>query len=146
VCPAAAAFSRFEIADRGRYEVCESHAEPELVALVTHLASERLGMALAPAGQRLLRFRRGDYALFKDDHKRWQGLDALAEVTVDLSASESDEGQVVYAFPDGRATMPQRPGAAAIVDRRGQAARYERYLGVRFGEGEILRLHVILRG
>jgi hypothetical protein len=141
----AAGFARWEIADRGRYEVNAAHDEPELVARLVALATARLGVPLRPAARRFTRLRRGDYALFKDDHRRWQGLDRHVEVTADLSAAASADGHIFYAWPDGTATVPQTPGVVAIVDRRGrQTARYERYLGVRFGDGAIVRLGLVL--
>ncbi len=140
----ASGWTRYAVGDRGVYEVNERHDEPELTARLVALASERLGRPLALVDRRWTRMRRGDYALFKDDARRWQGRDRHVEVTLDLSAAASAEGQIFYARPDGAATVPQRPGTAAIVDRRGPSARYERYLGVRFGDGEVVRLVLVL--
>ncbi len=106
-------------------------------------AGQRLGTAaLRASALRWTRLRRGDYALFKDDGRRWSGGDH--ELCIDLSAAPSREGQIVYVATDGAATVPQRPGGVALVDRRRPIARYERYLGVRFGDGEIVRLALVL--
>lgn len=138
----AGGFERFEIADRGRYELSGAHGEAELTETLIALAERQLGVGLAAVAQRWTRLRRGDYALFKDDQRRWTGPGV--EVCVDVSAAASQEGQIVYAAPDGGATVPQRPGGVAIVDRRRPMARYERYLGVRFADGEIVRLALAL--
>jgi hypothetical protein len=138
-----ASFTRYHVPDRGRYEVNETHDEPELFERLLRHAWQRLGGALLrPASRRWTRLRRGDYALFKDDARRWPGGDY--ELCLDLSAAPSLEGKIVYAGPDGVAAVPQRPGGVALVDRRGPVTRYERYLGVRFGEGEIVRLALVL--
>jgi hypothetical protein len=140
---AAARFERYDNPDRGRYELNQTHDEPDLVARLLRHAWTRLGGAvLRPVSRRWTRLRRGDYALFKDDARRWAGGDY--ELCLDLSAAPSREGQIVYAAPDGGATVPQRPGGVALIDRRGPVARYERYLGIRFGDGEIVRLALVL--
>ena len=140
---AGARFERYHVPDRGRYELNETHDEPELCGRLLRHAWQQLGGAvLRPVARRWTRLRRGDYALFKDDGRRWSGGDY--ELCLDLSAAPSREGQIVYAAPDGGATVPQRPGGVALVDRRGAVTRYERYLGVRFGDGEIVRLALVL--
>lgn len=138
-----AGFDRYHVPDRGRYELNQTHEEPELFERLLRHAWQRLGgAALRPAARRWTRLRRGDYALFKDDGRRRTGGDY--ELCLDLSAAPSREGQIVYAAPDGGATVPQRPGGVALIDRRGPVSRYERYLGVRFGDGEIVRLALVL--
>jgi hypothetical protein len=140
---AGARFERYQNPDRGRYLLNETHDEPALFARLMRHAWQRLGgAALRPAARRWTRLRHGDYALFKDDSRRWSGGDY--ELCLDLSAAPSREGQIVYAAPDGAGTVPQRPGGVALVDRRGPVTRYERYLGVRFGDGEIVRLALVL--
>jgi len=140
---AGARFERYDVPDRGRYELNQTHDDPELFDVLMRHAWRRLGGALLrPAERRWTRLRRGDYALFKDDGRRWSGGDY--ELCLDLSTASSREGQIVYVAPDGGATVPQRPGGVALVDRRGAVTRYERYLGVRFGDGEIVRLALVL--
>src|SRR5262249_2413255 len=140
---AAARFDAYEIPDRGRYQLNTTHDEPALFERLMRHAWQRLGGALLrPVARRWTRFRRGDYALFKDASRRWSGGDY--ELCLDLSAAPSREGQIVYVGPDGAGTVPQDPGGVALVDRRGPVTRYERYLGVRFADGEIVRLALVL--
>ena len=134
----------YDLPDRGRYLVDETHVEAALFARLEALAAERLGRPVARAGARWTRFARGDYALFKDDAFRWRALRHHAEVCMDFSAEGSDEGQIVYTGAGGGGVMPQRPGAGAVVDRRSPIYRYERYLGVRYGAGEVFRLGLVL--
>jgi hypothetical protein len=141
----AAGYRRYWLADRGRYELNDTHHEPPLIAVLTALASTHFGVLLAPAWRRWTRLRHGDYALFKDDDRRWRGGETQVEVCVDLSAAASQEGQIVYASPDGNATVSQTPGTVALVDRREPRARYERYLNLRIGDAEIVRLNLGLR-
>ena len=139
----AAGFSRYEIGDRGRYELGVSHAEPWLFARLATLARAQVHMAVSVETWRWTRLRHGDYATFKDDARR--ACDGVVEVCLDVSAAASDQGQIIYRTAGTAATVPQRPGGVAIIDRRGPMARYERYLGVRFGAGEIVRLTLVLR-
>jgi hypothetical protein len=132
----------YDVPDRGRYLVATTHVEPELFARLEALAAERLGAAVARVAARWTRLVRGDYALYKDDARRRAGD---AEVCLDLSAAASGEAQIVYRAEDETAAVAQRPGAGAVVERRRPVYRYDRYLGVRYGDGEVFRLTLGLR-
>ena len=135
----------FELADRGRYRLCDSFQNPELFADLQTLAE---AIADAPtraiAGWRWTRHEQGDYALIKDDAlaaaRRGPGL----EVVLDFSAAASDEGEIVWQGDAASFALPNSPGALAIVDRRRPWLRYERYLGHRFGARAIHRLRLFL--
>lgn len=136
--------ARFWIADRGRYDVDETLREPELFSSLAELASAIVDTPLAPARARWLRFRHGDYALVKEDSRRWAGLDHHVEVVLDFSAAKSQDAQIVYSGKDGAFWMPQQPLGGAVVDRRQPMSRYDRYLTYRVGEAEVFRLSLVL--
>jgi hypothetical protein len=140
---AASGWQRYDLADRGRYELNERHREPALFAGLVGFAREAIGAPLAVSAVRWTRTHRGDYALFLDDTRRWRGRDRHVEACLDCSAAASNEGQIVYTGA-ANATLPNEPGLAAVIDRRAGFQRYERYLGTRFGEGEIVRLALVL--
>ena len=107
---AGASFERYDVPDRGRYELNQTHDEPELFERLLRHAWQRLGgAALRPAARRWTRLRRGDYALFKDDGRRWAGGDY--ELCLDLSAAPSREGQSSTPLPTVARRCPSVPAA-----------------------------------
>jgi hypothetical protein len=135
----------FWLPDRGRYLIDETHVEPELFRRLAALATERLASRVEVRAARWTRLAHGDYALYKDDARRWDGQNWHIEVSLDFSDKASEEAQIVYISPLWTEALSQRPAAGAIVDRRsGAVYRYERYVGMRFGAGEIFRLALAL--
>jgi hypothetical protein len=123
---AAAPFAPYYVADRGRYLVNDTHAEPALFDGLTRLAS-----AVAPArlhAFRWTRHARGDFALVKDDAltPHPPGID----LTLDFSdaSAHDDAGLIVYFDANESVAIPQRAGLLAVIDRRRPLQRYERYL------------------
>jgi hypothetical protein len=145
----------FHVPDRGRYLVAELGAEvgpgagvgpePELVAALASFAATQLGLAGARVVTiRATRLAHGDYALTKDDQRRWQP-DHDLDLTLDFSAGDSEEAQVVYHTAEVQTVCAQRAGSAILADRRGGGTvRWERYLNQRVGEAQIYRLRVAL--
>lgn len=134
----------YDLADRGRYHFDETFAEPELFFGLTALATQIAELRLRSGRARWTRFRRGDYALYKNDSRLWRGMDQHFEFTLDFSAAGSEEGQVVWATPADLFWMPQRPLSGALVDRRQPIQRYDRYLTHRAGDAEVFRLSLAL--
>lgn len=132
------------LADRGRYHVDEALREPELFASLAELASDIVEAPLTVARARWVRMAHGDYALVKDDARRWASLTRHVEVVVDLSAAQSDDAQIVYSGAGGAFLIPQQPLGGAVVDRRQPLSRYDRYLTHRVGDAEVFRLSLIL--
>jgi hypothetical protein len=132
------------LADRGRYHVDDTHHEPELFAGLAALAADIAGARVAPAAARWTRLVRGDFAMLKDDHRRWSQLGRHLEVVLDFSAATSSEAQVVWSGQGHVLWMPQVPLAGALVDRRHAVQRYDRYLTHRVGAAEVYRLSLAL--
>jgi hypothetical protein len=129
-------FASFHLADRGRYEVLEDIAEPDLLSGLRDLGSYLSGERLAITSARCLRLRRGDYALRRDD-ERTRPAQGRYELICDLSASSSGEAQVVYSR--GNRTIfaaPQLTGSVSFVYRVG-VSRYDRYLNLHT-EGRVI--------
>jgi hypothetical protein len=139
----AAAWSRFDVADRGSYHEATLGTDPLLDELAA-LACAITGEELAPIAVRARRLRHGDYSLMKGDARsRPAGL--LAELVVDLSDAATGEAEVSYT--DGSAALvvvPQLPRSLALVERTPAIHRHERYLTHRIGAREVVRLYVEL--
>ncbi|HZS36504.1 MAG TPA: hypothetical protein VFF06_06750 [Polyangia bacterium] len=140
---AAAPFKDYWIADRGKYRFNDSLALPEFFATLTQLAEARTGLRTSALAFRWTRHRHGDYAQPKDDDRFWAGRRAI-DLTLDLSAAASDEGQVVWFDAARSLVLPQTPGTLALVVRDAPLARYERYLTHRIGAAEVFRLRLVL--
>ena len=140
----AAGTTPFWIADRGRYRLNETLQIPPLWEGLAGFAAGITGRPLAIRGARWLRLGRGDYALIKDDaHTRPPG--ACVELTLDLSADFSPDGECVYADGQAGVGVPPVPGLLVVVERSATSTRYDRPLTVRSGEGaELVRLRMWL--
>jgi hypothetical protein len=132
------ALEPFFLADRGRYQTAHIDAP----GFLAELASAIVGRPLRITRSRWMRLVHGDYALYKDDHRRWRG--EPYELTVDLSAVATGEAEVMYSTPRGYFPVPQRPGHGALVDRSGGAQRYDRHLTHRVGDAEVFRVSLAL--
>src|SRR5688572_24559851 len=128
------------LADQGRYQVDETHLEPVLFAGLAELAAEIVDVKVTPGRARWTRLVRGDYAMYKNDSRLWRGMDRHLEVVLDFSAAETSEAQIVYTTPAEVFWMPQQPLCGALVDRRQQIQRYDRYLTHRVRDAEVFRL------
>ncbi len=136
----------FHLADRGRYHVNTSHRELEIAAVLAEVASSIVEQPLiaAPDAARWTRLVRGDYALYKDDARRWHGRPEPFELTLDFSVAGSEDAQVVYFDGGSGLVVPQQPGLLALVARRENVQRYDRYLTHRVGEAEVFRVSLPL--
>ena len=134
---AAARFEKFDLADRGRYELAEPDA-PALLRELRRFAQGASGRTLGRGTLRLQRFRRGGYALLLDDART--RLATGIEVTLDLSESFAGPPAVYSAGPDLKLFIPQSPGLAAVVERTPYLTRYDRYLPQGVGRKQVVRL------
>lgn len=143
---ATADFRDYFIADRGRYRVSELPVERALLEGLVELAAALTGAYVRPAFARWTRLAHGDYAQPKDDALFWsaRGGGRALDLTLDLSASASDEAQLIYSNGAGALVLPQTPGCLALVDRHRPLIRYERYVNHRAGAAEVLRLRLVL--
>lgn len=136
----------FFLAHRGRYELIDTPAVPELVALVVHVAQAVVSRELSVLACRGLRLRRGDYALQRDDAALRPPCDTrLFEVTVDVSDHSSGEAQIVYTR--GRQPIfvaPQITGSLTLVERRPELGRYQRYLNRAVGDRVVHKVQLWL--
>lgn len=131
--------------ERGHYQVNESLEEPEVAAVLAEVASSIVERTLAPAaGARWQRLVHRDFALYRDDYLRWRGREGF-ELTVDLSAAASQDGQIVYRDAEAGFVVPQTPGQMSLIERSSGLRRYERYLTHRVGQAEVFRLSLPLR-
>jgi hypothetical protein len=143
----AAPFRDYWVADRGRYRINDTLVLPDCFAALTSWVKQIMDTDLQTRFARFTCHRRGDYAQPKDDDRFWAGLGAserAVDLTLDLSATKSDEAQIVYFGAAGSLVMPQAPGLLALVARRAPLTRYERYLNQRVGEVELVRLRLVL--
>jgi hypothetical protein len=134
----------YYVADRGRFQVNDTHVDAELFSGLTELAADIAGVEVAPRRARWTRLVQGDYALYKADNRFWREMQRHLEVVLDFSAAASFEAQIVYTTPTEVFWMPQKPLCGALVDRRQQIQRYDRYLTHRSGDLEVFRLSLTL--
>lgn len=138
-----AGFTPWFVADRGRYAVNDGVEVPELFDSLRALAAHLAGEALEISGSRFLLLRRGDYALRKDDQVPEE---RSLELTLDLSERPTGAAEVIYTHRgEPFFVVPQAPGSVALVERAPTVRRYDRYLGHRVGEAEVIRLRLALR-
>ena len=136
-------FSKFHLANRGRYEIAELE-DPALGAELHSFAQHATGLLLEPAGPlRLFRFRHRGYALFLDD--ALTRITTGVELTLDLSRQMCGPPSVYQSGPAQRLEIPQAPGLVAVVERTPAIWRYDRYLPAEVGDAEVLRLRAAFR-
>jgi hypothetical protein len=134
----------FYLAHRGRYAHSDTFVDPSLegrlLALAEHVTEARLERTKA----RVSRLIQGDYALTRDDDAP-EGRSL--ELTLDLSlAGALGGGEVCYTHRGQLVfVVPQEPGSLSLVERGPTVRRYERYLGHRAGDREIVRLRIGFR-
>jgi hypothetical protein len=130
-------FLRFEVANRGLYDVAElrdRHLAEELRTIAETVSGARLQRVRV---LRIFRFRRGGYSLLYDD--ALSRIDSGVEVTLDLSHSIIG-APVIYQSGDRKLVVPQVPGLVAIVERTPDTYRYDRYVPASAGRAEVRRL------
>lgn len=136
----AAGWTRYALADRGRFDHDDALQVDPLWDELGGLAASIAGAPVTLARGRWLRQRRGDYSLVKDD-SRTRPPGPLVELALDVSSGASGEAEAV--FLDGTASfvMPQIPGVLAVVERSATTVRYLRPPTVRgVGGHDVIRL------
>lgn len=128
---------KFDLANRGKYEVAEVR-DRALSDELRRFAEALTGARLQHFSLRLYRFRRGGYALFYDD--ALTRVQAGVEVTVDLSREMAGPPALYQLGPSQRLEIPQSPGLVAAVERGPSSWRYDRYLPAGVGRAQVLRL------
>jgi len=137
-----AGLSPYWLADRGRYQLNDSLADPVLFERLRALAEAVTGEPLAVGPFRWLLFGPGDYALVKDSRGP---TERMLEVTLDFSEATSGAAGIVYQRgQEAVASVPQLAESLAVVDRPPGTLRFERYVSRRFGHARVLRLRLAL--
>ena len=134
-------FRSFDIAHRGKYDLCELH-DRQLATELREFAEEICGARLRSGELLLQRFRRGGYALFQDDASR--RLERGIELTLDLSRTAAGPPAVYQRYAE-KLMVPQMPGLVALVERTEDVYRYDRYFPAEVGRAEVLRLRASFR-
>jgi hypothetical protein len=138
-----AGLSPFFLAHRGRYAFNDTFAAPALFQGLLTVAEHLAGAPLAIAAARWIRLVQGDYALMRDDAPP---PGRTLELTLDLSTAASGGAEVCYCHKGQLFfAAPQEPRSLAVVERGPAVQRYERYLGHRAGDAEVVRLRLSLR-
>jgi hypothetical protein len=139
-----AQYTRYELLDRGSYDVVKSPDEPELLAALTGIAEKVTGRSLVVAEARALRLRAGDYVLVRHDRVH---EDRPVELVLDLSPSSVPGAEVHYRHR-GQVffTFPSTPGALALVERGPTVMCNHTYVSKRHVAASVVRLVVLLRG
>jgi hypothetical protein len=142
--------ARAEVALRETRYVPDAVRETRLLGLdqetviprVVEAAQTWLGRPLDPFLVAWTCHRTGDYRLTRDDVRTHSGH--YVDATLDFSERSSDEGQVTYTGPGSWLALPQQARSLAIVNRRPDLWRFERYLGCRSANDTIYRLRVLM--
>ena len=135
----------FDVADRGHYEFHLCWFPTSIQERLLSLATEVIGVPLQILAHRWRRLRRGDYGLVKDDDRlRPPSVTTWVELNLDVSSDASAEAQIVVADGEDSFVVSQTPGTVAIVGRTEGSRRFERYLGMRYGAGQVVRLQLWL--
>lgn len=131
----------FHLAHRGRYARSDSFHDEALFTRLGAIAEHVAGAPLTQREARITRLVHGDYALTRDDTPP-EGRSL--ELTLDLSLEgELGGGEVCYTHRGQLIfVVPQVPGNLSLVERGPSIRRYERYLGHRAGDREIVRLRI----
>lgn len=140
---AAQKFIHFDLAPRGRFELCDAALDEALEDELASIVAACAASAVKLVAHRWTRLVRGDYALCLDDEHWMKSLPGseVYELTLDVSGAASGEAEVVYTHR-GQAffSVEQAPGQLAVVYRGPTVARYDRYLTQRVGDLTVLRL------
>lgn len=134
----------FDVADRGHYGLCREPLPERPLAELIELAERCTGTSLACVEQRWTWLRRGDYSLRRDDVLRLPAGRKHVDVTIDLSDAACPEAQVVFTHREQACfSVPQAPGAIAIVALGPTVGRYDRYLTHRVGDHVVVRARLV---
>jgi hypothetical protein len=134
-------FVRFEVAHRGKYELCLLR-DRALQRELRNFAEAICGSPLRSGALLLQRFRRGGYSLFQDD--ALTRIERGIELTLDLSRAARGP-PAVYQLLAEKLIVPQMPGLVALVERTPDLYRYDRYLPAFVGRAQVLRLRASFR-
>jgi hypothetical protein len=134
----------FWVADRGRYHTSDQPPEPALLERLLSFSSSLTGAPFALAHHRWLRFSRGDYQLMLGDAVERGATGSHLELTLDLSAADTGQAEIVYTDGAESLTIPQLAGSLTLVERHDSLYRYERYLNHKVGDAEVWRLRLSL--
>jgi len=135
---------RFSVADRGSYREKRQFRLPPLFDPLRQLAEKVVEAPLAELSHQWLCFARGDYQLMRGDAVERGATGRHLELTLDFSAREIGQGEIVYSDERGEILVPQMKHALALVERHDSMYRYERYLNHLVGEAEVWRLRLWL--
>ncbi len=140
---ARAAFTVFDVPDRGHYEINGDLAIPAVFDELRALAEQVVERPLALERVRWQRLRHRDYMLMKGDAKERLPT-ANVEVTLDFSAAATDGAELVYTDGYESWVVLQEPGSVAIALREPWLYRYDRYLNIAVGDKVVHRLRLTL--
>lgn len=135
-------FARYALLDRASYELLATPREPELVEILTGIASEVTGRSLTSIGARVLRLLPGDYLLVRHDRVY---EDRPVELVLDLSPTAT-RGAEVHWRHRGQVyfTMPSSPGSLAIVERGPTVMCNHTYVSKRNTDAIVVRFMMLL--
>ena len=138
-----AGYARYQLLDRGSYDVTAHIDEPALIAHVVARAEQATGRTLGVVEQRVLRLGPGDYLLAHHDQIH-EGHPL--ELIVDLSAAAVPGAEVHYRRR-GQAyfRVPSAPRSLAIVERGPTVSCNHTYVSKRDPDAAVLRLMLLLR-
>jgi len=135
---AGAGYTRYDLLDRGSYEVAEEPPLGDLRGVLSGIASEVVGRPLAVRSLRVLRLAPGDYLLVRHDRVH---DDRPVELVLDLSPGAVPGAEVHYRHR-GQVyfVVPSAPGSLAIVERGPSVMCNHTYLSRRRPEASVVRL------
>lgn len=139
-----AGFVAFDEPDRGRGEVNRAFVAPALFDELRAVAEAIVERPLGPASPRWLRLRHRDYALMKGDARDRAIVGDHVELTLELSAAATGQGEIVYSDGQAEWVVAPPPGGLAVVARTDGVFRYDRYLSVAVGDAVLHRLRLAL--
>ena len=140
----AAGFAAVYEPDRGRYELNRELVDQPLFDELRALAEQLVERPLRDGPARWLRLRHRDYGLIKGDARDRAVAAEHLELTLDFSASTTEQAEIVYTDGHESWIVPQRPGSLAVVERPGWLFRYERYLNRHVEAAVLHRLRLSL--
>lgn len=138
-----AGYARYTLLDRASYEEALAPNEPALVEALAGIVAEVTGRSLVPGPARVLRFGPGDYSLVRHDRVH---EDRPVEIVLDLSTASVPGAEVHYRHR-GQVffTLPNTPGALAIVERGPTVLSNHTYVSKRHVGASVVRMVMLLR-
>lgn len=142
---AAEGLKPFFVADRGHYAVNARLVDAPFFEDLRMFAERVIEAPLTVGPALWLRFVRGDYQLLRGDEMDRPERSHHIELTLDFSAAETGQAEIVYTAAPESFVLEQWPGSVALVERGDTLSRYDRYLNQLVGEAEVWRLRLALR-